>query len=344
MGEPAFIAESPRRARPERVRSLGCRVWDSDGEARIDFDMGGGAVVLGHAHLVVEAAVADVPSDAVHAAAEALAFLAPHAEAVRFTAAESQGLPAAIAAARRVTGKRRVLACAPLGAPLGDADDLAAVVVDPLGADPAELAAARHLADAAGAVLVFDEGVSGFRVHEHGAPGLTGVAPDISIHGASIANGRPIGAIAGKAALLEALDDDDLPAARPQSLAAAAATLHVLAEYPVAPQLRVLGAELQAEVGRIIEASSGEQFFALEGDPTLPAPLFGAPQLEGLWLREMAAQGFLVVGPHAISAAHGEVEVARLIAAYASIIPAMTAKGLLESLLRRPPQPLTGRP
>ncbi|HEX6866830.1 MAG TPA: hypothetical protein VF122_06330, partial [Caulobacteraceae bacterium] len=61
MAKAAFIAESPVRARTERVRSLGCRVWDADGEARIDFDMGGGSIVLGHAHLVVEAAVADVP-------------------------------------------------------------------------------------------------------------------------------------------------------------------------------------------------------------------------------------------------------------------------------------------
>jgi glutamate-1-semialdehyde 2,1-aminomutase len=57
----------------------------------------------------------------------------------------------------------------------------------------------------------------------------------------------------------------------------------------------------------------------------------------------MAARGFIVVGPHAISAAHGEAEVAKLIEAYAAIIPAMTAKGLLESLLRRPPQPFTAR-
>ncbi|HEX6866373.1 MAG TPA: aminotransferase class III-fold pyridoxal phosphate-dependent enzyme [Caulobacteraceae bacterium] len=344
MAKAAFIAESPPRARAERVRSLGCRVWDADGEARIDFDMGGGAIVLGHAHLVVEAAVADVPSDAEEAAADALVSLLPAAEAVRFSAAESQALPAAIAAARRVTGRRRVLACSPPNGPFGDTDDLAAVVIDPLGVDPTDLTAARELADAAGALLIFDEGASGFRVHANGAQGMGGVLPDLSVHGAAIANGRPLGAVAGRASLVSELDDEDLPPARPQSLAAAAATLHVLAEYPVAPQLRVLGAELQAEVGRIVEASSAQRFFALHGDPTLPAPLFAAPQLEGLWLREMAAAGFIVVGPHAISAAHGEAEVAMLIAAYARIIPAMTAKGLLESLLRRPPQPFAGYP
>lgn len=344
MAKAAFIAESPPRARAERPRSLGCRVWDADGEARIDFDMGGGSIVLGHAHLVVEAAVADIPCDAQDAAADALISLLPAAEAVRFTAAESQALPAAIAAARRVTGKRRVLACSPPAGPFGDTEDLAAVVVDPLGADPLDLAGARALADACGALLIFDEGASAFRVHENGAQGMGGVLPDLSVHGAALANGRSLGAVAGRASLIVELDDEDLAPARPQSLAAAAATLHVLAEYPVAPQLRVLGAELQAEVGRIIAASSAERFFAMDGDPTLPAPLFAAPQLEGLWLREMAARGFLVVGPHAICAAHGEPEVAKLIAAYAQIIPAMTAKGLLESLLRRPPQPFAGFP
>lgn len=342
VGHAAFIAEPPRRAQPGRVRSLGCRVWDAAGETRIDFDMGGGAVLLGHAHLLVEAAVADIAPDVEQSAAYGLMGMSD-AEAVRFTAEEAQALPAAIGAVRKVTGRRRVLACTPALGGISETDDLAAVVIDPLGADPRELASARELADATGAALIFDEGVSAFRVHERGATGLSGIAPDLAIHGAAIANGRPIGAIAGHADLIRALDEDDLAPVRADSLAAAAATLQVLAEYPVAPQLRVLGAELQAEVGRIIEASSAERFFALDGDPTLPAPLFAAPQLEGLWLREMAARGLIVVGPHAISAAHGEPEVARLIEAYAGVIPAMTAKGLLESLLRRPPQPFSAR-
>ena len=342
MAKAAFIAEPIRRTSPARVRALGCRVWDATGEARIDFDMGGGAVLLGHAHLLVEAAVADIAPDVEQAAADGLTGLSGH-EAVRFTAEESQALPAAIAAVRRVTGRRRVVACLPMSGPIAETDDLAAVVIDPLGAEPQELADARALADVTGAALIFDEGVSAFRVHEHGASGLSGVTPDLSIHGAALANGRPIGAVAGRAELVTAVDENDLAPARPDSLAAAAATLQVLAEHPIAPQLRVLGAELQAEVGRIVESASAERFFALDGDPTLPAPLFAAPQLEGLWLREMAARGFIVVGPHAISAAHGEPEVARLVEAYAAIIPAMTAKGLLESLLRRPPQPFTAR-
>lgn len=340
MGRAAFITELRPAPRRERVRTEGCRVWDSEGEARIDFDMGGGAIILGHAHPVVETAVADA-AYAEEDAARALFDLCPLAGAVRFCAEESQALPAAVAAARRATGRRRVMAFAP-GAV--DIADLAAVVVDPLGADPVLLHDARALADAAGAVLVFDEGASAFRVHEHGAQGLSGVIPDLSVHGAAIANGRPIGAIMGRVSLLEALDDEDLPAARPASIAACAATLTELARVPAAPQIQVLGAELEAEIARLIEAAGAARFFALEGDPTLPAPLFAAPQLEGLWLREMSQRGFIVVGPHALSAAHGEAEVAALIDAYAAILPLMVAKGLLEALLRRPPPPFnTGR-
>ena len=344
MGSAAFNTEQHPAPRRERLRASGCRVWDGDGSAFIDIDMGGGAILLGHAHPVVEGVVADACEGHLDAAAKALAVLCPAAEKVRFTAEESQALPAAIAAARRQTGRRRVLACTPACGPFGDTEDLAAVVVDPLGARPADLSAARQLADGAGAVLIFDEGVSGFRVHENGAQGLSGVTPDLAVYGAAIANGRPLGAIAGRADLVLALSEADLPPARVQSLAACAATLSVLAQAPVAPQLRVLGAELEAEVGELIESSGAARFFAIDGDPTLPSPLFAAPQLEGLWLREMAARGFIVVGPHAFSAAHGDAEIAALIEAYAHILPAMVAKGLLEALLRRPPQPLAGRP
>lgn len=334
MGTPAFIVEKPPLRRPVRVRAQGCRLWDSEGAVRIDFDMAGGAVLLGHGHPRVEAAAAEAAADEDRVAG-ALKALLPCAEAVRFCAEESQALPAALDGARRATGRRRVAVWRADG-PFGGVDDLAALVVDPLGADPADLACARRTADAAGAVLVFDEGVSSFRIDAHGAQGLSGVKPDLAVFGAAIANGRSLGAVAGRADLIRSMDSEDLPAPQPCSLAAAAATLDVLDAHPVAPHLRVLGAELQAEVAALTERAGAGRLFALAGDPSLPAPLFAAPELEGLWLREMAARGLVVVGVHALSAAHDEPEMARLIDAYAALIPAMAAKGLLEALQRRP--------
>jgi glutamate-1-semialdehyde 2,1-aminomutase len=334
MGTPAFIVEKPPLSRPVRVRAQGCRLWDSEGNVRIDFDMAGGAILLGHAHPRIEAAVAEGRADPDRVAGS-LNALIPCAEAVRFCAEESQALPAALDGARRATGRRRVAVWRADG-PFGGVDDLAALVVDPLGADPADLACARRTADAAGAVLVFDEGASSFRVDANGAQGLSGVTPDLAVFGAAIANGRPLGAVAGRADLIRALDADDLPAPNAASIAAAAATLDVLEAHPVAPHLRVLGAELQAEVAVLAETAGASRLFCLAGDPSLPTPLFAAPELEGQWLREMTSRGLVVVGAHALSAAHDEPEMARLIEAYALLIPAMAAKGLLEALLRRP--------
>lgn len=326
MGRAAFIPSPPAPKGGPRLRASGCRLWDSDGDERIDFDMAGGAVLLGHAHPAIESAVSDgAPEEG--AVEAALSALLPGTAAVRFCAEESQALPAAIDAARRATGRRRAAVWDAGSGAYGGVDDLAAIVVDPLGADPCDLAAVRRAADAAGAVLIFDEGVSAFRVHEAGAQGLSGVSPDLAVFGSALANGRSIGAVAGRIELIFALDPDDLPAPSLPSLAAAGATLRQLALDPVAPRLRVLGAELQAEVARLSEAAGADHLFTLDGDPTLPTPLFGRPQIEGLWLRGMAARGFAVVGPHALCAAHGEPEVAALIAAYAALLPKFAEEG-----------------
>jgi len=319
MGRAAFIASPPAPKGGPRLRASGCRLWDADGAERLDFDMAGAAALLGHMHPVVEAAVADqvLGDKAARAALSALLPAAPH---VRFTAEESQALPAAIDAARRATGRRRA-AVWESGAIHGGNIDLAAIVIDPLGAGPAELVAVRAAADACGAALIFDEGVSGFRVHEQGVQGLSGVTPDLAVFGAQIANGRPLGAVAGRPDLIAALDEDDLAQPRAAALAAAAATLALLARAPIASRLSVLGSELQAEVTRLAESVGATRCLVLAGDPSLPTPLFGAPWLEGLWLREMAALGINVVGPHALSAAHDEPEIGRLIAAYLRILP-----------------------
>lgn len=323
MGRAAFIPSPPAPNGGPRLRASGCRLWDEAGGERIDFDMAGGAVLLGHANPAVESAVAEgAPQAGVVEAA--LTSLLPGNAAVRFCAEESQALPAAIDAARRATGRRRAAVWDTTSGAYGGVDDLAAIVVDPLGAD---LAAVRRAADIAGAVLIFDEGVSAFRVHESGAQGLSGVTPDLAVFGSALANGRSIGAVTGRIELIFALDPEDLPAPSSPSLAAAGATLRLLAVDPVAPRLRVLGAELQAEVLRLAELAGADRLFALDGDPSLPTPLFGRPQIEGLWLRGMAARGFAVVGPHALSAAHGEPEVAALIAAYAALLPKFAEEG-----------------
>src|SRR5438445_8788816 len=64
------------------------------------------------------------------------------------------------------------------------------------------LAGLRELADAAGALLVFDEVITGFRVAPGGAQELYGVRPDLTVLGKIIGGGLPVGAYGGRADLL----------------------------------------------------------------------------------------------------------------------------------------------
>lgn len=104
--------------------------------------------------------------------------------------------------------------------------DLAAILVEPVqsrrpGLQPAQfLKELRVIADAAGAVLIFDEMITGFRIGSGGAQAHFGVRADLATYGKILGGGLPIGAIAGAAPLLDALDggpwrygDDSFPAA-----------------------------------------------------------------------------------------------------------------------------------
>jgi glutamate-1-semialdehyde aminotransferase len=103
-------------------------------------------------------------------------------------------------------------------APWGDADALAravdaagtrlaAIVLEPVVErlpPPGYLASARALADRAGAVLVFDEVKTGARLHAAGYQALCGVTPDVATFGKAVANGFPLGAVVGRAAVMDA--------------------------------------------------------------------------------------------------------------------------------------------
>lgn len=88
--------------------------------------------------------------------------------------------------------------------------DIAAVVVEPVGANmgtvlPAEgfLQGLRDLCDRNGAVLIFDEVITGFRLAPDGAQGYFGVTPDLTTFGKIIGAGMPVGAYGGRREIME---------------------------------------------------------------------------------------------------------------------------------------------
>jgi amino acid adenylation domain-containing protein len=105
-----------------------------------------------------------------------------------------------------------------------NADDIAAVIVEPVqsrqpGFQPREfMHELRAVTERAGAALVFDEVVTGFRCHPGGAQGYFGVKADLATYGKVIGGGMPIGVLAGKRKYMDALDggmwnygDDSFP-------------------------------------------------------------------------------------------------------------------------------------
>ncbi len=88
--------------------------------------------------------------------------------------------------------------------------DLAAVIVEPIAGNmglvpPVEgfLEGLRRLCDQSGALLIFDEVMTGFRVHPGGAQGLYDVAPDLTTLGKVIGGGLPVGAYGGRHDVME---------------------------------------------------------------------------------------------------------------------------------------------
>src|ERR1700761_303994 len=358
---------------PRLVQSIGSRVWSEDGAEYVDFDNAGGAVLLGHRDPQVIAAVrmarsAEERRGLVRYEAdvsERIAAMAPGAEACAFGGEVSQALRGAVTAARRVTRRQQVSACRTasdgaakrMGAASFPFDDLealerlmhlhagqtAAIVLAPCGArapSPGYLKGVRALCDKLGAVLVFDETVSGFRVHEGGAQALYGVEADLMVFGENLANGMPLGVLAGRRELIEAVQAAEPLRADIACLAAAKAVLDKISREPVLSALRVSGAEVQAETAALLKICGLQDVVELAGDPAAGRLQFRRmpgidPQaIRSLWVNECRAHRLFTLGAVNMSYAHGEREIAVLLAAFEQ-----AADRLVLALRQAVPQP-----
>ena len=137
------------------------------------------------------------------------------------------------------------------------ADEIACVIVEPIAANmgvvpPAEgfLAALREITREAGALLVFDEIVTGFRVALGGAQALYGIEPDLTCLGKVIGGGLPVGAYGGRREIMERMAPlGDVYQAgtlsgNPLSMAAGIITLRTLSNEGAFRVLDQLGEQL----------------------------------------------------------------------------------------------------
>ena len=122
----------------------------------------------------------------------------------------SPGVPTAATSDTIVCPYNDVVAAADAVARYGEG--LAAILVEPVAGnmgvvppEPGFLEALRSLADAAGALLVFDEVITGFRVARGGAQERFGVLPDLTVLGKIVGGGLPLAALGGRAEVMERL-------------------------------------------------------------------------------------------------------------------------------------------
>jgi glutamate-1-semialdehyde 2,1-aminomutase len=246
-------------------KGSGQYLYDADGNQLLDYVCSWGAMLLGHAHPAVTAAIADqaqrgtsfgVTTELELELATLITKAIPFLEKVRFVSSGTEATMSAVRLARGVTkrdliikfegcyhghadsflsqagsglatlgiaecpGVPQALAALTLNAPYNDLpaveklfgehkDKIAAVIVEPIAANmgvvlPKEgfLEGLRDLTHKNGALLIIDEVITGFRLHNGSAQTILGVEGDLTTLGKIIGGGVPVAAYAGRAELM----------------------------------------------------------------------------------------------------------------------------------------------
>lgn len=232
----------------------------------------------------------------------------------------------------------------------------AAVVLEPMNVAFPEagfLQGVQALAQQHGALLVFDETITGFRFANGGAQALFGVTPDLATFGKGLANGYPVSAVAGRRDLMRLMEEIFFSftfGGETLSLAAARATLTKLQREPVTATLASRGQRLIDGAASLLQAHGLQDIFSVSGHPSWSflnirdARGATAFDIKTLWMQEMHQQGFLSVGTHNMSYAHSDADVDALLRAYDSVLPeigrTLDAQGLQAALRCTPLVPL----
>ncbi len=327
-------------------RAEGPYVWDVEGRRYIDLVQSYGAIILGHAHPAVTAAVCaaaahgtsyGAPTPGEMLLAEAMTERVPSCDMVRLMNSGTEATSTAVRLARGFTGRDLLVifhgnfhgatdallaaggsGVATLGLP-GTAgvpasavantmvvpynvvpqldQRVAAVIVEPVAANmgvvapsPGFLQGLRAECDRVGALLVFDEVITGFRLGHGGAQARYDVSPDVTTFGKVIGGGLPIGAVGGRREIMETLSPlgpvfhAGTLAGNPLATAAGRAALHEL-DDDVYEVLAVRAARLAALLGEACAAAGVAAQFPVVG--TLVGMYFGSGDARRLGTGEL---------------------------------------------------------
>jgi len=319
--------------------------------------------------------------------AERLVEIIPCAEMVRFGKNGSDATTACVRVARAATGRERIVICGYHGwhdwylaatvrnrgvphcltelvhrVPYNDVaavnavfrahpGEVAAVIMEPINAEapaPSYFAELQALLRAEGALLIFDEIITGFRYALGGAQQHFGVTPDLAAFGKAMGNGMPIAAVVGRADLMRQMEEIFFSATfggEALSLAAAIAVVDKMRREPVIERLWASGGEIAARVKGAIERHGLQSAVSLVGLAPWTMLRFadagGASKeaIKTLFMREMLARGILIAASNNVSYAHGPGDIAAITAAYEASLASVASElagGRLEANLECP--------
>ncbi|KNZ42660.1 aspartate aminotransferase family protein [Acetobacterium bakii] len=328
--------------------------------------------------------------------AEKLVEIIPCAEMVRFVKNGSDATEAAVRLARAYTGKDIIVSCGYHGMHdwyIGSTANhrgipkeirqltksvdynnagalekllseyegqIAGVILEPIqgnGPEEGYLQRLRELTQENGAVLIFDEVVSGFRYAMGGASELYNVAPDLIAFGKGMANGMPISAVAGKKEIIDLISEGVFVSTtfggETLSMAAAIKTIEILETENAFEKFWSLGKHMKEGLENLISQNNLGDVLLISGlGPHCGLIFKGIGDLSYLdinttYQQKMIEEGILSLGINNINLSHSKEEIdAYLIAADMGMhdikkainnnsIAGMTKGGKIEPIFKR---------
>ena len=295
--------------------------------------------------------------------AEQIIDILPSAEMVRFAKNGSDVTSAAVRIARAATGRERIIITGyhgwhdwyvgstsrDRGVPgatsqlthavaFNDLDamqqviaqypgEIAAIVMEPVYAeqpDAGYLQAARELCNKNGIVLVFDEIITGFRVHLGGAQSHYDVTPDLTCLGKALGNGMPVAVLTGSRSLMQEFEKVFVSgtfAGETLSLAAALAVIEKLRAEPVIASLWRNGEFMKSGMDEILRRHGLASSIHLRGLPPMqslqftPSEHASAAEIQTLLVIQMLERGVLTMGALNQMYAHDDADLAHVLSA-----------------------------
>jgi glutamate-1-semialdehyde aminotransferase len=324
--------------------------------------------------------------------AQRLRGLLPNAEMVRYAKTGAEATSAAVRLARAYTGRDKVLCCGyhgwhdwyisvlgrGAGVPPAVQDlvhtfayndpaslrtaidrDTACIILEPMTFEPPKDGFLQEVQDICrqhGAVLVFDEMWTGFRLALGGAQTYFGVVPDLACYSKAIANGMPLAVLAGRAEVMRLLDHEvfffSTFGGEALSLAAALATLEVMEAHDVPAFLARQGATLQEGYNQLAAELGLGRITRCVGHPSRTLVTFDGEAGDPLLLKSFVQQellrcGVLWSGFHNVSFSHDDAAIDATLAAYGEVLAllrdALAGSGVADHLRGQPVQPVFRR-